>query len=398
MSDNQQYMYYGAGTSPHHGPGSLGTPYYPGASPYHRRSTPKGGQGAGGAPMGSDVILTPTRPVLKAVARACKCPPWSVGRMCGPSLDDELGCFQMFVNPAPSEKGKIDEMFNSIAYKARDVWSACNLSTCNAMYLGIHIPGSLMECVVVNSSDEADEIKTFSAGLNEAGFSTEIFQNSRGTQSIRLIEARSGDRVVVHVGRMALDYLQSSERIRAIFDGTPGVRGVVSAIDTVMRQSKYGDDGTTPGGISSEAIAVMVAAMLGKYPAPPAPGVIMLDFFITYGYHFDCQTHAIAVDVNTEGWPAKPDPATQLYVIDPAAPDRNLTASVAKFPQVKSLFQYCYMTLNQWSAMVQENRAQSPLSTIVGGETFWSRVLLLALAGEEPYATVINDKKPYLRI
>jgi DNA polymerase sigma len=350
--------------------------------------------------MGTDIVLTPTRPVLKAIARACRCPPWSVGRNHGNTLDEELQCFQAFIASTVEEKTKLDEMFNSIAYKARNVWANATLSLSTSLLLGVHIPMSIMECVIVNSDEEPEALKAFSVGLNEAGFSSEVVSNSRGTNSLRLVEARGGERILVHVGRVALECLQCTERIRGVIDQHPYVRAAICAIDMVMRQSKYSDDGNIAGGVSTEVIALMVVAMLAKYPDNPPADRILMDFFITYGYHFDCQAHAISLEPTSPevAWPPKAHPQDQFCVIDPTNPSRNLASGVTKFPQVKSLFQYCYMTLNQWKTMAQESRAQSPLSTIIGGETFWGRVLLLALAGEEPYATVVNEKKPHMRI
>jgi len=308
----------------------------------------------------------------------------------------------MFLAPVAQEKAKIDGIFNSIALKARNVWPQSSLSTCTAILLGIHIPMSIMECCIIGSTDETDaeRIKIFQAGLNEAGFSCELVPNSRGTQSLRLVDAHGGEKIVVHVGTAAVEVLKTTEMIQAVIEKFPTVRPAIYAIDTVMRQSKYGDDGITPGGISTEVIFLMVVAMLTKYPDVPPSEVVLLDFFITYGYHFDAQTHAISLTPPAPGetWPKKTHVEAQLCVIDPASPSRNLGAGIVKFPQLKSLFQYCWMTLSQWGRMSQDRQAQSPLSTIIGGETFWGRVLLLSLAGEEPYASVINEKKHTLRI
>eukprot|EP00760_Papus_ankaliazontas_P024190 PhM_4_TR2139/c4_g1_i1/m.54109/K03514/PAPD5_7, TRF4; non-canonical poly(A) RNA polymerase PAPD5/7 len=415
-------MYYAQHVT-QHGPGSLGTPHYPNYSPSGSVRSPYGGAGGGGGgghvrrttPKGNqqpnnthnnnaDIILTPTRPVLKALARACRCPPWSVGRAPtqASSLNDELQCFVGFLSHTPQETAQLHKLFDTIRQKADGVWSGAVVSPVNAYALGVHIPSSVVELAVISSTDEADKLKEFTTALNNAGFSSEIVPNTRGTTSLRIVEAVGGERFLVHTGRTADDIVKSTQHLQSAVTAAPAVRGAIATVDTVLRQSKYSEDGGATGGFSTEVVAVMMLSLLPKYSDVPTGDRLTMDFFITFGWHFDTTLHSVQTNhvAGTEGkqWPDKIHTQHQLEVRDPVNADRNLSATVNKFPQVRSLFQYCFMQLNQWVTTSQESRAQSPLSTIIGGEAFWGRVLFLALGGVEPYASVVNEKKQVMRL
>jgi hypothetical protein len=88
---------------------------------------------------------------------------------------------------------------------------------------------------------------------------------------------------------------------------------------------------------------------------------------------------------------------SQLSVLDPGDLTRNLTPKLDKFSHLQAVFNYCYTALSQFTQVSPEQRrAQSALSTLIGGESYWSRVLKLYHQNVSPFAEVVQARHAIL--
>jgi len=170
----------------------------------------------------------------------------------------------------------------------------------------------------------------------------------------------------------------------------------LSCLVSLLRQNKTIDDFNTAT-LSDEAVCIMVLSIVNSYADDDEPTAqrIILDFFLTFGFpeHFDTATASITAKGVAEA-PDKVHPGDALSILDAGDERRNITAGVTadKLKYLATVFNYCFRVV---SGFCEQNdpglrRAQSPLSTIVGGEPYWPRVLELAAAGVPPYAGYVE--------
>jgi hypothetical protein len=184
------------------------------------------------------------------------------------------------------------------------------------------------------------------------------------------------------------------EQIKAV----PARLAVLVTLDALLRQNKLLDEtGLNEKLISTEAIAVMLLAIANSYSSDDAPdaGRLLNDFFLTYGFpaHFDCSQNSVSASGMTSPV-AKLHREAQLSVLDPAQETANLTSKVDKVAHLLAIFNYCYTASTQYLVVsLEQRRAQSVLSTMIGGETYWSRVLTLYHQRVAPFFDVVNEKK-----
>ena len=80
-------------------------------------------------------------------------------------------------------------------------------------------------------------------------------------------------------------------------------------------------------------------------------------------------------------------------MLDPSDDTRNLTPAItkAKMKYTTGVFNYCFHVVSEFCGEqdLQKRRAQSALSTIVGGEPFWPRVVHMYQRRIEPYSVFV---------
>lgn len=386
--------------SPHsHQMGSLGTPrvgWAPGSlgdgrwRPYQPQQQPQ-----------QNIILVPTRPLLKALAKECKpCPPWCVGHPIPESLTSELGLFARFLDRTPQEAERHSLIQNTIQTAFRAVWPSSSLSHAGINAAGVFPPESTVHLYAESTTDSEEARTALRTAANENGFQISFFEDYRGCQTALLTEARTGDKAAVRFGAQVERTKASAEIIRQALGRNEASRVVLIALDALLRQNKVLDESGSSPGIPAEAIAIMIICIANSYDESDTPTAerLLTDFFLTFGFpaHFDSATLSIDYKGMTNQVP-KVHLNSQLSVLDPADPKENLTGRVDKVPHILAVFNYCYTAVSQFSQTAPTaRRAQSALSTVIGGETYWSRVLHLYHQQVEPFYSVVLERQASL--
>lgn len=395
-------------------PNSCGTPHFPRASGSSHEGGRKGSWknqqsllqhtkhegGGGGAPVDrSNVVLVPTRPLLKALAKNCKPnPPWGVGSTKGLSLGEELQNFASFVRPTPTESAQFAHLMAVVGEISKELWPAAELKPMGLNATGIFpVKDSTYNVYPFSdsplpdtSSDKLREI------ANGKGFQVDFFVDYRELPVALLSEARSGEKVAIHYGPNASALIRpNAEELRKAFFSQESRLIALIVIESLLRQNKVLDEhGANPSGLSPEAAAVMLLAIINSYSSDDVPDArrLLVDFFLTYGFaaHFDHATTSVSAAGMTPPTP-KVHKDAQLSVVESGS-TRNLAGKCTKVAHILAVFNYCFTALSQFEQVpVSERRAQSALSTILGGEAYWSRVLTLYREGIQPYAAVVQS-------
>lgn len=386
-------------------PSSLGTPHIPNwnrSSP-HQPSYFAAGPVDPNAPQ-RDLLLVPTRPLLKALARECKpSPPWAVGSPVPATMGEELHLFARFLLMTPQEREKCDSLTAAVGEVCRTVWGA----TAAIYPMGVNAAGvyppkeaTLHFYSLETTIDDGTQEK-FRVAANDMGFQVEYMTDYRNCPTVLLTDARSGERCAIRYGPQAAEAKPTADLLATAIAAVEERRCALVAIDALLRQNKVLDEtGINSSGIAPEAVAVMLLAICNSYGEDDAPdaGRLLTDFFLTFGFpaHFDNAATSISHKGMAHSQP-KLHKDAQLSILDPSEPTRNLTQKADKVPHVMAVFNYCYTALSQFNQThPQQRRAQSVLSTIIGGETYWSRVLQLYHQQISPYVEVVRERQHVL--
>lgn len=354
--------------------------------------------GGMGAVDTSNIVLVPTRPLLKALAKECKpSPPWSVGQPVPQSLTEELRQFALFLRDTPTEQHKWSSLMNTAEAVAIAVWPQSRLHEMGATAAGILTKDSAMHLYATDSEDTPERRQRLKEVANEHGFQVEFGVDYRQCITATLTEMRTGERCVVRFGADAIIAAPAAELLTRAILGVPERHAALFAIDSLLRQNKVLDDtGNNDTLLNSEAAAMMLLAIANSYSRDDQPdaGRLLLDFFLTYGFpaHFDCTASSVNY-LSMEKLTPKQHPDCQLSVLDVHESQRNLTPRLDRFAHLQGVFNYCYTAISQFTQVASsQRRAQSALSTIIGGETFWSRVLQLYHQEIQPYRQIVQEK------
>ncbi|ORC90822.1 uncharacterized protein TM35_000072460 [Trypanosoma theileri] len=398
-------------------PGSLGTPNFgphsgfrrsPCGSFGSRRSTRQSTPGsyyANELPVDNqNVILVATRPLLKALARECRPkPPWCVGVLVPEDMTEELKLFSSFLSATPDEQACSDTAVQTATEIMRAVWpsvvlkpmsvTAAGISPLKDVTLHYYAEGSLM------SNDDILSIQDKIQGLaNDRGAQVEFGTDYREVTCVVLTDARTGRRLNIRFGPDASQAEISSNLFRNTLATSEEYRATLVALDALLRQNKILDDtGIKKDAINGEAIATMLVAIINSYEAEDTPnaGRLLMDFFLTYGFsaNFDLVENSVTVKGMAEPTP-KVHRNSQISVLDPSDETKNLTSKLEKAAHLQAVFNYCYTVLSQSLQIAERRRrAQSLLSNIIGGESYWGRVLQMYHEGIQPFLDVVNEKK-----
>eukprot|EP00758_Cryptobia_borreli_P020150 Tbor_TRINITY_DN960_c0_g1::TRINITY_DN960_c0_g1_i1::g.21223::m.21223 len=346
-----------------------------------------------------DPVLMPTRPLLKALAKECKpYPPWCVGSPPVNSLSDELVLFGSFLSCTSEEKSKLDHLKRMALKAFRVLWPEADFEEMGITAAGVTSP---KECVLhlyaTNTETvDSDVETTIRSAANETGFQVDYFRDATEYTCVMLTEAHTGERCVIRFGPNASNSKPCADLLKKTIRDREQYRVVLVAIVALMRQNKTIDDtGLHPSQLSGEALAVMLLCIINSYGDDvPDSGRLLVDFFLTFGFnaHFDSIKHTISPNGIAIPVP-KVHLDCQLSILDPSNMEKNLAQKVDKVALLMAVFNYCYTALSQYEQVDQAQcRAQSALSTIIGGETYWSRVLQLYNQKICPIYPVIREK------
>lgn len=347
--------------------------------------------------------LIPTRPLLKALAKYCRPqPPWCVGNLnANLLLADEIGLFASFNSSTDEELAMNEACLNTVKDMLQSLWPEVELRP-----MGITAAGNFFRkdttshYYAENSSDITDEVrKQLEAAANERGAQIEFAADNRGLQCFVLTDSLSGLRCCVRVDpRAAARCGPASEIIQATFGSDMSARGVLFVLFALLQQNRILDDsGINPRLLPGEAAAVMLLSVLNSYDSADVPdaGRLLMDFFLTFGFisYFNPVSTSVVYTGMQPTTPKKHANA-QLSVIDPADDESNLTPSLDRVSNLQAVFSYCYSALNQYAQVSgDQRRAQSALSSIIGGEPYWGRVFRFYEQKVEPYCSVVESKR-----
>ena len=377
--------------------GSLGTPRagWTPASIGDGRWKPY--QGHPQQPPARDIVLVPTRPLLKALAKECKpCPPWCVGHPIPDSLSSELCLFARFLDRSPQEAERAKIILNTIQNIFRSIWPDSNVDYMGINAAGIFPPESTLHLFADKSTEMPENVQgSIRTAANEQGFQVAFFEDYRGCPTVVLTEARTGDKAAIRYGPKIEGVKKSAEVVAKAME-SENCRVALVALDALLRQNKVLDESGSSPGIPAEAIAVMLICISNSYDETDSPTAerLLTDFFLTFGFQAHFDNAALSVDYKGMSEPVpKVHKDDQLSVLDPADPSINLTARVEKVPHILAVFNYCYTAISQFTqTLATARRAQSALSTVIGGETYWSRVLHLYHQQVEPFYSVVLER------
>lgn len=397
--------------------GSLGTPHMPrwnrspsgshdGRGSWKNSVGSAGGHGSLGGSQNMvpnvenlNVRLVPTRPLLKALARECRpSPPWSVGMTPAQTLSEELMMFTSFLRHTPEEQMRWGSLVATIEAAFREVWPDSTICEMGSTAAGIMVAkdttAHFFALGTDNCAESRDKLQVCANGM---GFQVEFTVDYRGMPCVSLTEARTGERSFVRFGETASECAVSADILREAIASNPHRRAALVAIDALLRQNKVMDDiGSNLSLLNGEAVAIMLLSIANSYSKDDEPdaGRLLVDFFLTFGFaaHFDCAVNSVMYK-GMDPPAAKVHKDAQLSVLDPASSDRNLTPKLEKFSHIQAVFHYCYTAISQFTQVnVTQRRAQSALSTVIGGEAFWSRVLLMYHQNIAPFADVVRER------
>lgn len=349
---------------------------------------------------GPDPVLVPTRPLLKALAHECKpYPPWSVGGPSPATLNDELQLFAKFLAGTAEEKAKMDGLIGAATTAIRQLWPAGELKPMGLTAANVHShKDTVVHLYAAGTEVLPDGYEaSLRAAVNAIGFQADFFLDCRGCNAILLTEARTGDRCSVRFGPKATMAKPASDLIATVIASKEQYRIALVALEALLRQNKMIDDtGANLAQLSGEALAIMVVSIITSYSNDtPEAGRLLIDFFLTYGFqaHFDVATQSICPRTGMAEPLKKVHADVQLSIVDPTDERTNLSPKTDKVPLLLAVFNYCYTAMSQFEQVEQgHRRAQSPLSTIIGGEAYWSRVLQLYQQKVSPFYEVVRSR------
>ena len=237
---------------------------------------------------------------------------------------------------------------------------------------------------------------------NAEGFQVEFSEDCRSCPTVILTEARTGDACAVRYGPLTALAKTAADVYRQGIAIREERRVALVAIDALLRQNKVVADfsNTNSGSLPSEVTVVMLLAIANSYEDEDIPEAdrLLIDFFLTFGFsaHFDNATLSVVCQGMQVPTPKKHLDA-QLSVIDPGDGTSNIATKANRVPHLLAVFNYCYTAITQYFQSAQNaRRAQSALSTVIGGEAYWSRVLHLYHSHQEPFFSVVRAKQDML--
>lgn len=351
------------------------------------------------------IVLLPTRPLLKALAKQCRpSPPWCVGYAPPADLGEEVLRFCDFNTPMEEELGTRQSCTATMESVVRRVWPEAALQPTGATAAGQNVTkGVTLHFYATGTTDATPEqLQQWMRAANEVGAQANFLQDDRGLPCAVVVDSRSGHRSCIRYGSEAAAALaHASHALESQIASKPVPRAVLNTLLALLNQNKLLDEsGTARTLLSGEAVAVMLLAVINSYDETDVPdaGRVLLDFFLTYG--FESYFNPLQSSVSVKGL-AVPCPKrhlnAQLSVLDPSNETVNLTPEVDRVSSIQAVFNYCYTALSQYSQVSSSlHRAQSPISTIIGGEPYWVRVLRFYQLQVEPYYSVVQSKKHIL--
>ncbi|KAL7708174.1 hypothetical protein N2W54_006217 [Lotmaria passim] len=391
------YASVGSNSSHHLRTSSYTTEFTPDASP---ASAP----GYHAADLDS-VVLLPTRPLLKALAKQCRpSPPWCVGSVVPSKLGDEVLRFSDFNAPTQEEESSCQACKASMEAVLQQVWPGASLQPAGTTAAGQNTTkGVTLHFYAAGTTDATEEqLQRWMRAANEVGAQANFIRDDRELPCAIFVDSRTGHRCCIRYGDQAVAALAGTSALlsRSIADKVVA-RAVFNTLLTLLNQNKIlNESGAARTMLSGEAVAIMLLAVMNSYGATDVPdaGRVLLDFFLTYG--FENYFNPIQTSVSSKGFAvptAKRHLNAQLSVLDPVNEEVNVTPLVDHVSSIQAVFNYCYTALSQYAQINSTlHRAQSALSTIIGGEPYWVRVLRYYQLHVEPYYSVIQQKKPTL--
>ncbi|KAF5226569.1 hypothetical protein ECC02_000070 [Trypanosoma cruzi] len=409
----------GAYYSPSTHQGSLGTPnlgYRLGfrssqngsyGSRRSKQSTPGSFHFIGPPRETANVILVATRPLLKALARECRpWPPWCVGFAVPEEATEELRLFASFLRATPEELQCSDSSLRLAKEVMQAVWPDVVMKPMSTTAAGLSpLKEVTLHYYAENSPVEPEELwrvqKEIQDVANSLGARVEFNTDYREVPCVVLTDTRSGRRLTIRYGPQASQAERASNIFRTIIASNEDYHATLTLLDALLRQNKIMDDtGTDKDALNGEALATMFVSIINSYSFCDVPDAnrLMMDFFLTYGFaaNFDLVNHSVTVNGMSNPTP-KVHRNSQISVLDPSDETKNLTPLMEKAAHLQAVFNYCYTALSQFNQVSQrQRRAQSTLSTIIGGEAYWGRVLQLYHEEIPPYVDVVKMKKHIL--
>ncbi|KEG15630.1 hypothetical protein DQ04_00021280 [Trypanosoma grayi] len=416
-----EYMMHGAYYGSPAPIGSLGTPNMgirmahrgsPGGSYGSRRSTRRSTPHSCYANEGQEghhnMILVATRPLLKALARECRpCPPWCVGTLVCEEAMDELKQFAAFLRPTPEELSCSESAVGLATGIMQAVWPLVKMSPMSTTAAGLSpLKDVTLHYYAENTPVAPDDLESIQLRLqsvaNDQGAQVEFSTDYRDVTCVVMTDARSGKRLTIRYGPRASHAGVAARIFQTTIASNEEYHATLTVLDALLRQNKILDDvGTNMEAVNGEALTTMLVAIINSYGLNDAPdaGRLMMDFFLTFGFpaNFDLVKNSVTVKGMAVNPPSKVHRNAQISILDPFDEAQNLTPKLEKAAHLQAVFNYCYTALSQYKQVSQrQRRAQSILSTIIGGEAYWGRVLQLYHEGISPFVEVVNEKKHLL--
>ncbi|RNF13456.1 uncharacterized protein Tco025E_06174 [Trypanosoma conorhini] len=372
-----------------------------------RRSTPGSCQQGETQLEDFNVVLVATRPLLKALARECRpWPPWCVGFAVPDDATEELRLFASFLRATPEELACSDSAVRLATEIMQAVWPTVVMKPMSTTAAGLSpLKDVTLHYYAENSPVAPEDMERvrneIQSVANSHGAHVEFATDYREITCVVLTDTRSGKRLTIRYGPQASCAEHPSNMFRTIIAPNGDYHATLTLLDALLRQNKILDDaGITKDALNGEALAVMILAIINSYSSSDVPDAnrLMMDFFLTYGFaaNFDLVKNSVTVHGMSEPTP-KVHRNAQISVLDPFDETRNLTPKLEKAAHLQAVFNYCYTALSQFTQVSQrQRRAQSTLSTIIGGEAYWGRVLQLYHEGISPYVDVVERKKHLL--
>jgi len=332
----------------------------------------------------------------KALAKVAKPrPPWSIGADPTNDIAVEMSRIEAFFAQSAKDKQDTGDVWEALraTLTMLDASPQLQYTGCNSWsffpYRGrfsVAAPG------VRNATSSQ-----LSSALFKNGCRLEReFVDARGFPCYLVEHAATKREVVLRIGEAGA---AAAETVRAVLrHQMPGdVRSALNCLIVLLRQSRIIDD-LEPAALTDEAAAVMVMAIANSYGERPTAERLLIDFFLTYGFkaHFDSDALSVSIDgmVNPV---AKAHPDDAVSILDPANATRNLAVGMTakKLQFLQSTFNYCYHVVSEFAKETDphKQRGQSPLSTVLGGEPFWPRVVELAQLNVEPYVSFLHANR-----
>eukprot|EP00758_Cryptobia_borreli_P008349 Tbor_TRINITY_DN5382_c2_g1::TRINITY_DN5382_c2_g1_i1::g.4244::m.4244 len=349
------------------------------------------------------------------------------------TLSEELTMFADFISLTNKEKNHLEEFKMTCKMCFQKLWgNDCEFVNMGLTAAGVfHHKDSPVHVLATNTASNpigiSEDIPTTEAirtVLLTVGFSSVFFEDVRGCTTV-LINANVpiNTPIAVCYGPRAHEAERTAIELRSMIGEKESYRIALIAVDALLRQNNLIDSlGTKPKLVCGEAVAVMLLALVKSYGGSPAtienekgeeddlnendtmppPGKVLMDFFITYGFpaNFDPINHTCDSAKGLTNPVMKIHRNDVLSILDPSSDicdstrkPRNLATGVDSTTHLTAILQYCYTATQQYEQMPpSKRRAQSVLSTIIGGEAYWGRVIDLYDQRVSPFYEVVLGK------